>query len=97
MRVSETGYPHVPFTCAKIRNAKPTDKPVKLTNGTGLYLEVRPTGTQLWRSRYRIAGSENVYAIEEYGDIAPKMGLAKARKSGLAAVLHDEHDVESLT
>lgn len=54
------------LTDAKIRNAKPADKPVKLTDAGGLYLEVRPTGAKLWRYRYRIAGRENVYAVGEY-------------------------------
>jgi integrase len=42
------------------------DGPYKLTDGGGLYLEVRPTGAKLWRYRYRIAGKENVFAIGEY-------------------------------
>ncbi len=56
----------MPLTDAKIRIAKPSAQPVKLTDGRGLYLEVRPTGAKLWRYRYRIAGKENVYAIGEY-------------------------------
>lgn len=75
----------MPLTDAKIRNTRPAEKPIKLTDGAGLYLEVRPTGAKLWRYRYRIAGSENVYAIGEYGDAAPKLGLAEARKEALAA------------
>lgn len=63
------------LTDAKIRNAKPADKPLKLTDGGGLYLEVRPTGSKLWRYRYRIAGKENVFAVGEY----PTIGLADAR------------------
>lgn len=54
------------LTDAKIRNTKPGDKPIKLADGGGLYLEVRPTGTKLWRYRYRIAGKENVFALGEY-------------------------------
>ncbi len=51
------------LTDAKIRNAKPSDKPIKLTDASGLYLEVRPTGAKLWRYRYRIAGKENLFAL----------------------------------
>jgi integrase len=54
------------LTDAKIRNTKPDDKSVKLTDANGLYLEVRPTGAKLWRYRYRIDGKENVFAIGEY-------------------------------
>ena len=44
------------LTDAKLRNAKPGNKPFKLTDAGGLYLDVRPTGAKLWRYRYRIAG-----------------------------------------
>lgn len=56
----------MPLTDAKIRNTKSEAKPVKLVDGGGLYLEVRPTGAKLWRYRYRIAGKENVFAVGEY-------------------------------
>ena len=56
----------MPLTDAQIRNAKAGEKPIKLTDGGGLYLEVRPTGAKLWRYRYRIAGKENVFAVGEY-------------------------------
>ncbi len=54
------------LTDSKIRNTKPKIKAVKLTDGSGLYLEIRPTGTKLWRYRYRIDGKENVFAAGEY-------------------------------
>jgi integrase len=56
----------MPLTDSQIRNTKPGDKPIKLTDGGGLYLEVRPSGAKLWRYRYRIGGKENVFAIGEY-------------------------------
>lgn len=56
----------MPLTDAKIRNTKSADKPVKLPDGGGLYLEVRPAGAKLWRYRYRIGGRENVFAVGEY-------------------------------
>ena len=63
------------LTDTKIRNTKPGTKPIKLTDAAGLYLEVRPTGTKLWRYRYRISGKENLFAIGEY----PIIGLSAAR------------------
>ena len=56
----------MPLTDSQIRNAKPGEKPIKLTDGGGLFLEVRMTGAKLWRYRYRIAGKENVFAVGEY-------------------------------
>lgn len=65
----------MPLTDARIRATKPAAKPVKLTDGGGLYLEVRPSGKKLWRYRYRIVDKENLFAIGEY----PEISLAEAR------------------
>ncbi len=59
----------------KIRQAKPGDTPIKMTDGGGLVLEVRPNGSKLWRYRYRLAGKENLFAIGSY----PEISLADAR------------------
>lgn len=67
----------MPLTDVKIRQAKPTDKAQKLTDGNGLYLEVKPNGSKHWRYRYRIDGKENLYALGEY----PIMSLQDARKA----------------
>lgn len=63
------------LTDTRIRTAKRTRKPYKLTDSGGLHLEVRPSGAKLWRYRYRIAGKENLFALGEY----PAIGLADAR------------------
>lgn len=60
----------MPLTDVKIRQAKPCAAPIKLTDGGGLYLEVRPNGSKLWRYRYRIDGRENVFAIGAYPDVS---------------------------
>jgi integrase len=65
------------LTDTRIRNAKPQAIPAKLTDGGGLHLEVRPTGSKLWRYRFRLHGKENVYALGEY----PTTSLADARKA----------------
>ena len=61
----------------RIRTAKPQQTPFKLTDGGGLHLEVRPTGSKLWRYRFRLHGKESIYAIGEY----PAISLADARKA----------------
>lgn len=63
------------LTDTQIRNAKPKEKPYKLTDSNGLYLEVRPNGSKLWRYRYRIGGKENLFAVGDY----PAMSLTEAR------------------
>lgn len=49
-----------------IRNTKAGVSPIKLTDGNGLYIEVRPNGSKMWRYRYRIDGKENLFAMGEY-------------------------------
>ncbi|WP_176225276.1 Arm DNA-binding domain-containing protein [Methylomagnum ishizawai] len=56
----------MPLTDTAIRNAKPgitpagkpTDKPYKLADAGGLYLEVSPKGGKYWRLKYRFEGKE---------------------------------------
>ncbi len=63
------------------RNAKPKPKPYKLTDGKGLYLEVKPNGVKAWRYRFKLSNKESVYAIGDY----PAIALADARKNREAA------------
>nr|WP_239018919.1 Arm DNA-binding domain-containing protein [Sphingobium terrigena] len=46
------------LTDTAIRNAKPADKPYKVTDSQGLYLLVNPRGSKLWRIKCRIDGVE---------------------------------------
>ncbi len=71
----------MPLTDTRIRNAKPTEKPYKLADGGGLYIEIKPNGSKLWRLRYRLARKENLFSLGEY----PLVGLADARAGRDAA------------
>ena len=64
------------LSAIEVRNAKPKDKPYKLTDSNGLYLHVAPGGKKTWRYRYTIAGKESTYVIGEY----PALSLEAARK-----------------
>jgi hypothetical protein len=46
------------LTDAKVRSAKALDRPVKLFDGGGLYLELSPNGSKLWRLKYRFNGKD---------------------------------------
>lgn len=52
------------------------DKLYRLTNANGLCLEVTPTGSKLWRYRYRFNGSAKMLALSAY----PTVTLLKARQ-----------------
>jgi integrase len=64
------------LTDVAIRNAKPGDKPYKLTDGAGMFLLVTPAGGKLWRLKYRVDGREKLLAIGAY----PETSLSDARK-----------------
>lgn len=66
----------MPLTDTAIRNAKPADKPVRLFDGGGLYLEIAPSGGKWWRLKYRFGGKEKRYSLGVY----PEVPLAAARK-----------------
>lgn len=65
-----------PLTDSAIKAAKPKDKPYKLTDGQGLYLEVMPNGSRLWRLKYRHSDKEKRLALGAY----PALTLQKARQ-----------------
>ena len=65
------------LTDAHARNAKPRPRPYKLPDGGGLHLLVTPTGSKLWRYRYRLGAAENTFALGEY----PLLGLQQAREA----------------
>ena len=43
----------MPLSDAAVRNAKPRPKPYKLSDSAGLYLQVQPNGSKLWRQLKR--------------------------------------------
>jgi integrase len=65
------------LTDTKLRTAKPAEKPYILQDGSGLYLEVRPSGSKYWRYRYWLTPEKDGrYTIGEY----PAVSLAEARR-----------------
>jgi integrase len=77
------------LTDTRIRAAKPSEKPYKLSDGGGLHLEVRPNGARLWRYRYRLGGKENMFAMGVYDEVS----LAEAREARDAARKLVKHGV----
>lgn len=66
----------MPLTDTTIRNAKPKNKPYKLSDGGGLFLQVQPGGGKWWRYKYRFVGKEKLLALGAYPDVS----LAEARE-----------------
>ena len=71
----------MPLTDVKVRNPKPGEKQVKLSDSGGMYLLVTPNGGKCWRLKYRFSGKEKVLGIGTY----PEISLAEAREKRDAA------------
>jgi integrase len=65
----------MPLTDTAVKKAKPGPRPMKLSDCKGMYLLVSPTGSKLWRWKYRMLGKEKVMALGAYPDVS----LAQAR------------------
>jgi integrase len=66
---------------AAVRNAKPREKPYKLSDGEGLFLLIHPSGAKYWRLRYFFAGKEKLLALGVY----PQISLGEARQKRFEA------------
>ena len=69
----------MPMTDAKVRNAKPQDKPYKITDGEGMFLLVAPSGSKYWRLKYHFAGKEKLLAMGVYPEVS--LGDARERRA----------------
>jgi len=80
----------IPLTDTEVKNAKPKAKNYKLSDGRGLFLLIKPTGSKLWRLKYRLHNKEKEYAIGAY----PTITLSKARekREELKKLISDEID-----
>ncbi|HYF32497.1 MAG TPA: integrase arm-type DNA-binding domain-containing protein [Chitinophagaceae bacterium] len=68
------------ITDTQCRAAKPKSKSYKLFDYEGLYLEVMPTGSKIWRLKFWLHDKERRISLGSY----PETSLADARKEKLA-------------
>ena len=86
------------LTDTQCRTAKPKDKPYKLSDGKGLYLEIKPNGVKAWRYRFELregdVAKESIFAIGDYA-IAPSAETqeeGQARRGGRRFTLAEARD-----
>jgi len=77
------------LTDTAVRNAKPTSKPYKLTDGEGLYLLINSAG-KYWRFDYRYLGKRKTLAIGVYPDTS--LADARERKNQARKLLANKTD-----
>jgi hypothetical protein len=72
------------LTVSEIDGFKPQNSAYRKTDGAGLYLEVFPNGSKLWRFKYRYGGKEKRSAVGAW----PETSLRQAREKRLARLEH---------
>jgi len=65
----------MPLTATAVKQAKPKQKPYKLSDEKGMFLLVNPKGPKYGRLKYRFGGKEKLLALGVY----PDLSLADAR------------------
>jgi hypothetical protein len=80
----------MPLTDTRVRNAKPTAKSYKLSDGGGMYLLVTPDGARYWRLDYRFAGKRRTLAFGVYPTVT--LASARTRREEARALLAKEMD-----
>jgi integrase len=78
------------MTDAEAKAAKPRQKPYKLADAGGLYLQVAPGGGRYWRFKYRVAGKEKLLSIGVYPEVSLKE--ARERRDDARRMLRDNRD-----
>ncbi len=73
-----------------IINAKPKDKPYKLSDEKGLYLLVTPAGGKLWRFNYRFEEKYKTLVLGKWDEV--DLAEARERRDAARRVLRDGSD-----
>jgi len=79
----------VSLTDTAIKRSRPAEKPCKLADGKGLHLLVNPSGSKLWRWKYRHDGKEKLMPFGAYPDVSladSRVRLAEARRMLAAGI-----------
>ena len=61
------------LTDIKIKKAKPSEKPYKLSDSGNLYLWITPTGGRIWRWAYKFEGKAKLMTFGKYPDVPPAL------------------------
>ncbi len=75
----------MPLTDTTCRNARSAEKPLKISDGGGLFLLIQPTGSKLWRMAYRFQHKQKTLAFGAYPVVSLKD--ARAKRDGAKELL----------
>ncbi len=71
----------MPLTNIQLQNLKPGERTERKSDGGGLYIELKPNGSKLWKMAYRFEGKQKTLSFGAY----PSVTLARAREKRLEA------------
>ena len=79
------------LTEQQVAEAEPRSKSHKLFDGSGLYLEVMPTGTKVWRMKFRhLNKKDQTLTFGHYPEVS--LELARSRRSVARKMLEEGKD-----
>lgn len=79
------------LTNTAIQNAKPAEKPYKIYDTDGLFMQVTPAGGKWWRFKYRFEGKEKLLSLGTYPDVSLKQARDK-RDDARKLIANDQVD-----
>ncbi len=74
----------------QLRSFKPASKSYRKADSEGLFIEVRPTGSKLWRMAYRVEGKQKLLSFGAYPAVS--LALARQKRAEAKAVLAEGND-----
>lgn len=75
----------MPLKDAEIRAFKPAEKPYRRADEKGLYVEVMPNGSKLWRFKFRHLGKEDRLPLGAYPEVT--LGAARVARDEARALV----------
>ena len=81
----------MPLTNTALQNAKPTEKPYKIYDVDGLFMQVMPAGGKWWRFKYRFEGKEKLLSLGTYPEVSLKQARDK-RDDARKLLVNDQID-----
>jgi Arm DNA-binding domain/Phage integrase central domain len=70
----------MPLTHALLLSAQPREKPYRLFDQQGLYLEVGPRGSKWWRVKYRFGQRENRLSVGTFPEVSVRAARERCRE-----------------
>lgn len=79
------------LTNIAIQNAKPAEKPYKIYDTDGLFMQVTPAGGKWWRFKYRFEDKEKLISLGTYPEVSLKQARDK-RDDARKLIANDQID-----